>query len=224
MITLVALGLVAVAGGSVELVKELTRKATRAEAAAAMAKEIASRWERLPAGQIFPATISYTSSAGTHLSARLVGISPQASCNAAVTAGELARLGVTGCKTMLRATYVDASGTLATTVGIGVLSVPASRQKTASDNEPLPAVAALHAVGYTGTISAGFGDAQRAAAGIRLVDAYLLLYTAGATDGERGSAAGAETQFSDLGLGVMTAIERTLTSHPSPCTMKDIKC
>jgi hypothetical protein len=54
---LIVMGLAGVGGGGWLVYSELARPATHAEVAAAARAEIASRWERLAAGQIFPANI-----------------------------------------------------------------------------------------------------------------------------------------------------------------------
>ncbi len=57
VIALIVIGMLALAGGATGLTLELTRHATPAEAQAAAAAEVASRWERIPAGQIFPSQL-----------------------------------------------------------------------------------------------------------------------------------------------------------------------
>jgi hypothetical protein len=54
IVVLVLAGLAGLAGGGIPLYAELTRHATGAEVAAAGRAEIATRWQRLPAGSIFP--------------------------------------------------------------------------------------------------------------------------------------------------------------------------
>jgi hypothetical protein len=120
VIALIILGLVGVLGGGAALARELTRKATKAEQAAAVATEIASRWQRLPAGKIFPATVSYFNAEGDRATAELAGIVPQTSCRLALEPGAFRRMHALGCAAMLRATYLDAAGAQAATVGIAV--------------------------------------------------------------------------------------------------------
>jgi hypothetical protein len=224
-ITLIALGVLLVAGGGAALAQEMTRAATPAEAAAALQQEIATRWERLPAGRIFPATVSYSDVAGNSMVARLVGIAPPVSCRTALGPAGYAVVRGLGCATMLRATYVDASGALATTVGVAVLQSPAAAQRAEDINMLQAPGDGLHAVTFGGTIAANFGDAARGALGAAAAGPYLFLYTAGFTDGMPGTAAAAqETELNPFGTGVVAGIEAVLTGHGKPCNMKDIKC
>src|SRR5580704_19110504 len=137
VIALIVLGLVGVLGGGAALGKELTRKATKAEQAAALAAEIASRWQRLPAGKIFPATISYVTADGYKATATRAAIAPQTSCQHALEPTTFRVLHALGCVAMLRATYVDAAGTQAATVGIAVMSSPAVAVRAEGDLSPL---------------------------------------------------------------------------------------
>src|SRR5260370_33168920 len=76
---LVAAGLAGVGGGGVGLALELTRTATKAEVAAAVQAEIASRWQRLAAGKIFPEAVGYsTSDEAAPMTARRGGEAPPA--------------------------------------------------------------------------------------------------------------------------------------------------
>jgi hypothetical protein len=77
------MGLAGVGGGGWLVYSELARPATHAEVTAAGQAEIASRWERLAAGQIFPAIIHYAAPSGLVTTAYRVGIAPRSSCHAA---------------------------------------------------------------------------------------------------------------------------------------------
>ena len=116
--TLIVLGLAAMGGAGATLALELTRHATKAEASAAGEQELASRWQRLSAGQIFPRTVSYPTAMGWEATASLVGIAPAASCAAAFDPAAARALARAGCVTALRATYVDTSGTVFATVSV----------------------------------------------------------------------------------------------------------
>jgi hypothetical protein len=230
LVALFVLGATAVVAGGIGLRHELTRGATNAEVAVALAAEISSRWERLPAGTIFPATISYQDVAGNTATATLVGIAPQASCQAALepaAAQELRRL---HCSAMLRATYVSAGGAVAATVGIGVLRSAAAASQAERSLLPVSPGSALNTVPYSGTIAAGFTNVARAAAGVRVAGPYLFLYTAGYTDSEPGSAvaagvpSGGSGELQSLGVAILGVAEKALTSHANPCSMRDISC
>jgi len=225
LVTLVVLGLAGVLGGGLALRRELTRGATKAEAVAALATEIGSRWERSPAGTIFPKAISYPDVAGNTATATLVGIAPKTSCRAALEPAALAQLRSAGCTTMLRATYLSAGGAIAATVGIGVLPSATAAEKAQHDLTLQPG-SGLYALPYAGTMASGFTDAGRAAAGVQFAGPYLLLFTAGYTDGQPGGSivAGDSGELGALGAGVLGVLEKTLTSHGSPCSMRDISC
>jgi hypothetical protein len=224
VVVLVVLGVVCIAGGAVTLVRELTRSATKSEIAAAQAEEIATRWERLPAGTIFPARISYQNEEGVATSATLVGIAPQTSCQAALAPAAYAKIRSLGCKVMLRATYLDASGTLVTTIGIAEMPSPLAASSAQGDLVNQAPSASLDAVPFAGTTTADFGDAQRGAAGAQYQGPYLFVYTAGYTDGLPGRAAAGNLELGALGGGVLGAIEPVLIRHGSTCSEKDIKC
>ena len=99
--------------------------------------EIASRWQQLTAGQIFPASIPYQLSPAllqdaTPLSvaAMRVGVAPQSGCGAGVTTSAAATvLRRDGCQAVLRATYVDATQTYVMTVGVAVLPGDAAAKR-----------------------------------------------------------------------------------------------
>jgi hypothetical protein len=224
-VAFIALAAVLIAGGAAALVREMTRAATPAEANAALQQEIASRWERLSAGKIFPATVSYTDSQGDTMIARLVGIAPQASCGAALEPADYKLVRGLGCSTMLRATYVDASGALAITVGIAVLRSPAAARQAANIAVSLAAGDGLHALTFGGTIADQFGDAARGVQGGVSGGPYAYLFTAGFTDGQPTTAAVQEQQeLQSFGNSVDTSLKAVLTGHGKPCNMKDIKC
>ena len=74
--------LVAAAGAADRARAELTRKPTAAELSAAAAFGEASRWQRWPAGQIFPAGLPYTTNLLNDETARRAGIAPGYGCAA----------------------------------------------------------------------------------------------------------------------------------------------
>lgn len=215
-------GVAALAVGGFALHQELTRPATAAEAAAAGRAEIANRWQRLPAGQLFPATISYLSPGKQQFTALRVGIAPATTCTAALdpAAATIFR----GCRTVLRATYVDASGSLAVTVGIAVMPSTAAAQRAVSNLTIQPGRAGVRAASFPGTRVAGYGDAQRgwfhAASGN---GPYAFFYAAGFADGRRG-ADDLTSEPQHLGSGVLTRLIAVLTGGGPPCARADIRC
>jgi hypothetical protein len=224
VVALVILGLAGVLGGGAALGKELTRKATKAEQAAALAAEIGSRWQRLPAGKIFPATLSYENADNAAMTMTRVGIAPQSSCQTGLEPSAFQQVRPFGCVAMLRATYIDAAGSQAVTVGIAVFPSGQAAERAQGALEASDVGRGLDALPFAGTIADTFGNAQRGASDAQFAGSYVLLYTAGYTDGMPGSAAAANDELRTMGAGVLSALEPTLTMHTSPCTMKDIKC
>jgi hypothetical protein len=111
LVLLIVIGVAALAGGATALVLEFARHATDAEAQAAATAEISSRWQRLPAGQIFPAQLSFTDRTGLTVPIDRIGIAPTAACAQTADPAVAQALVSAGCVTMVRATYVDDTGT-----------------------------------------------------------------------------------------------------------------
>jgi hypothetical protein len=223
---LVAVGLAGVGGGGAGLALELSRTATKAEVAAALQAEIASRWQRLAAGKIFPEAIGYTTSdEGAPMTARLVGIAPSASCAASLdppVAGLLRRY---GCVAVLRATYLDGSGTLAATAGIVVMTSASAAGQAVSASGGGAESSGVRTFSLPGTVADQFGDPQRRAfSAMQSMGPYVFLYAAGYTDGRVSGSATAYPPLVDLASGVMSRLQTVLTSHGSACQMKDIRC
>ncbi len=226
LVLLVLVGLAGVGGGGFSVARELTRHATGAEQAAAVQAEIASRWQRLAAGKIFPATFPYTTSDfGATMTARRVGIAPRATCATALDPAVASLLRKWGCVTVLRATYVDASGTLAVTAGIAVMPSVGAADRVVDASDEEPAQAGVLTFGLPGTLADQFGNAQRRAFGsIQSLGPYIFLYAAGYTDGRVSGSATSTPALGDLGSGVTVELQTVLTSHGSVCGMRDIRC
>jgi hypothetical protein len=217
------LGLGCIAGGGVALYLEMTRSATPAEVAAAGQAEVASRWTRLTAGKIFPATVGYLTSNGVQTTAYRAGIAPGSSCTAALDPAMAAVAHRHGCRMVLRATYLDASGTLAVTVGVAVMQSPlAAQQANATALSGLPN-AGVRAATFPGTTAGQFGDAQRGWFQTITKGPYVFLYAAGYADGRPG----AKTDFAgpaDLGMGVLEHVAGALSAGGPPCQRTDVQC
>jgi hypothetical protein len=224
VVVLILVGLLGLLGGGAALGWELTRKATKAEQAAALRTEIASRWQRLPAGKIFPATISYKNSEGYATTATRVGVAPQTSCASALEQSAVHTFHSDGCSAVLRATYVDESGTLVATVGIAVMPSEFAAFSAQSDVQAVDSGDSLRAMPIASTIASNFSDAQRGAAEAQFAGPYVFFYTAGYTDGMPSAAAGTGAELTALGDGILGVLEPTMTKHSSTCMMKDIKC
>jgi hypothetical protein len=217
-------GVAAVALGGFALHKELTRPATAAEAAAAGQAEIATRWQRLPAGRLFPTTISYLSPGQQQTTALRVGIAPATSCTVALDPAAAAIFRTHGCRTILRATYADASGSLAVTVGIAVMPSNAAAQSAVSNLVIQPGHAGVRAATFPGTRVAGYGDAQRGWFHAQTENGpYVFMYAAGFADGRVGPD-NLTSEPQDLGNGVLTRLFTVLTEGGPPCSRADIRC
>ena len=221
---LLILGLAAAGGGGYGLYAQLTRHATAAEARAAGQREVATRWLRMSAGQIFPRTVSYLSTAsGGHWSARLVGIAPQAPCAAATDPAAGTALMRSGCDTVLRATYADASGTLIATVGIAVM--PSAARAGAAFSVIQEGVGqGVLAVPFPGTVADLFGNAQRAVFGQQDQGPYILFDSVGFADGRVTHVADSDSALRDLGDGIVHAVAGIFVAPGNPCREKDIRC
>lgn len=224
LVLLVLAGVAGVAVGGFKLYKELSRPATAAETAAAGRIEVATRWQRLSAGQLFPVSISYLSPGKQQTTALRVGIAPATSCTAALDPAAAAIFRGRGCHTMLRATYADASGSLAVTVGVAVMPSTAAAQSAVSELTIQPGHAGVRAASFPGTRVAGYGDAQRgwfhASAGN---GPYVFLYAAGFADGRRGTG-DLTSAPQHLGSGVVTRLIVVFTGGGPPCSRADIRC
>jgi hypothetical protein len=228
---LAVLGVCAIGGGAAGLVTVHDRKPAAAQVTAAGQAAFAQQWRRLAAGQIFPATVSYTSELGDQTTATRVGIAPQAPCDAAVDPGVARVLESAGCVAVLRATYTDESRTAVTTVGVVVMRSSAGAASAYSaivrknPGDLLP-------VSFPGTIAAGFtrkareNDGEQQAGG-----PYLVFYTAGYADGRDTSNEQAgnddssgETVTDDLPTGIVTSLLGTFTPPASPCDDRDVRC
>ena len=97
MIGLILLaGLSAAGAGAGGLAAVAGRHPSEAQVTAAGQRELAVLWQRLPAGRIFPSSVTYLSTLGSEAKAALVGIARQAPCRAAVDARAAAVLDAAG--------------------------------------------------------------------------------------------------------------------------------
>jgi hypothetical protein len=214
-------GLVAsLAGAAVQV---MPRRFSAAQQHQIMTWEVASRWRSWPAGEIFPAAVSYqipyldfNTSSGLTLSAHRVGIAPQSTCTQATDQALARVLDSRGCSAVLRATYTDSTGSLVVTVGVVVThgAAPAfSSLPTATGLRPT-----VDAVAFPGTLASRFGDQQRQASGGFSRGPYLFLYAAGYTDGRTFDSVSADpyaaSEMNSLGSGVAESIGAHLGATP----------
>ena len=217
-------GLGSVAAGGFGLYTEMTQPATAADASTTGPQEAVARWLQLTAGQIFPRTVIYQSTAaGADWPAHLVGIAPRTSCVAATDPQIGPALAQSGCRTLLRATYADASGTLLTTVGIAVMpSAAAAAQAFSTIHNGQNA--GVRTVSFAGTISSQFGNGQRTLIQTEYQGSYIFFFSTGFADGRLMHAAAGYPAIQDLGDGVIGVLENILSQAGNPCQEKDVRC
>lgn len=87
---------------------------------------VPERWHAWPVARVFPGSVPGTSPSGARVTYVLAGVAPEAPCRVAFQPGVLRLL--RGCVTALRATYADSTQTFVATVGIAVLTDPATRR------------------------------------------------------------------------------------------------
>jgi hypothetical protein len=212
--------------------REMTRPPTTIERARASALELASRWERWPAGRIFPATLPYPleNSEGTAVTeqAQRVVIDPAGTCGGrGLDAPATALATGAGCRAVLRATYLDQTQGLVVT--IGVVAFPdggsAARFRSALPNNG-GVTPGLLALGTPGTVAARYTDRARQLAAWYQRGPYAIGAVVGYADGRPG-AASTETRntFSnlvdDLALKVIDPLG---LSDGADCGRKEWRC
>jgi hypothetical protein len=184
--------------------------------------EVASRWRAWSAGKIFPAQVSYQlpwtlfgSGKGLTETAHRVGIAPQSGC-AAATDPALARSLGSRCQAVLRATYTDSTGSFVATIGVAVMRGSAPRPASLPGGHGhRPGV---RTVPFPGTLAARFSDRQRQLSGAVGYGPYLVLYSAGYTDGRPRDQVSADpytsSELTDLGTGLARSVGGALGAPP----------
>jgi len=221
---LTAAGLAGIAGGGWLGYRAMTRPPSRAEIAAAGQAEIASRWERLTAGQMFPPQVGYTGLAGTKTSAARVGIAPRASCRAALGPAAATLLDRQGCTAVLRAAYTDASGTFVLTAGVAVMRSAAAADRAVTSLTAQRAHGGVKPVSFPGTVADQHGGGTGDWSGGFRVGPYIILFTGGYADGQPAGVTTANPALVDLAYGVVRPLAGLLTARGSPCTRADVQC
>jgi hypothetical protein len=191
---LLAAGLVGLAVSAVGIAHQLLpRHFTAAQQRAIATWEVERRWRADPAGTIFPASVPYylpasllNANSGMALHARLLGISSATGCSRAVSGTASRLLRTHGCSDALRATYVDASGSLVATIAVAVLPSTAAASAVVNDlaqDGAASSPALVRAMAVARTPAAGFGAAQRQLSYTTFGQSYVIMATAGFADG-----------------------------------------
>ena len=227
---------VSITGVAIQL---LPRQFTAGQQHQIRAWEVMRRWQTTPAGQIFPASVSYQLSAqvlqdtaGLGLDALRVSIAPQeANCAKAMTSAAAgAVLRRNGCKAVLRATYVDATRSYVMTVGVAVLPTQAAAA-SAGSGLSAPRLAAARDAGGGGQLSAGVLVVRSRGAAARLYDynrqisasfaagPYVVMYAAGYADNRPRVPVSQDTysdqEMTSMAAGVAHSVADTLAASPA---------
>jgi hypothetical protein len=235
-VALIAL-VVGVAGmilaGSLVYSGMMPRKFTPAEQQQIMAWEVAARWRELPAGVIFPATATYPPpgallDGGTvTLEAKRLGIARGVPCAQATDLAAVRALDASRCQGVLRATYVDETGTYLVTVGVAAFPGEAQAGK-ASQALTAPRLTHAGAAGvlvpgvraatFAATPAESFTDSKRQVAGSVSDGPYIVLYAIGYADGRPRVPVDVDgytyAEMTSMGQGLARAIARALTMPP----------
>jgi hypothetical protein len=192
VLSLSLVGLLAATAGLV--VQLLPRTFNTAQKQQIIAWDLGKRWRTWPAAKIFPDSIQYPvpgnalGGADLSLAAHRIGIARQASCHTATDPAVARVLARYGCLAVLRATYADATQSLAVTVGVAVLPTPAAARASQNalagqhGNGPRPGV---RVVSFRRTPVARFGNRQRQLSSVKRAGPYLVFTTVGYADGRR---------------------------------------
>lgn len=173
------------AAAGITAVRTADRAPTPAQRAAAAATAEADRWRTLTAGQIFPDTLSYSTSLLTTETASRVAIGTQSACASAVDPAFAALATRDHCTAGLRATYIDELQGIVYT--IGVLAFPTARRASAFSaglSAGHAGVFPLRALAVPGTASSLFTPQARQAATTRQAGPFVILTVAGYADGQ----------------------------------------
>jgi len=208
------------------VVRELNREPTAAELRRAADVEVARRWRAWPAGRIFPERLAYRTGDEETEYATRVGISPQTDCTAAVEPPVAEVLRRHGCRAVLRATYTDQLEGVVVT--IGVVAFPDQQAAYRARQEIPGSATALRAVPFPGTAAARFTDKARQAGTAERGGPYLVLTTAGQSDGRPARAVAGKEPPGDL-FGLVPqlghTLAQTLSTRALPdCSDRDWRC
>jgi hypothetical protein len=218
-------GLVASAAGIASQV--LPRRFTAAQQQQIIAWETAKRWRTMPAGKIFPASVTYqlpdydaTSASQLPLVANRVGIARQAACAAGSDPAAARVLDAGYCTAMLRATYTDETDSMLVTVGVAVMPGAAAARTAATVlSEAHGQLSGVRAASFPNTLASAFSDSQRQLSWAVSKGPYVVLSTIGYADGrpqvQVTSDPYADQEMTSVAGGVSSAIEALLGAAPA---------
>ncbi|HEX2312391.1 MAG TPA: hypothetical protein VHJ17_01570 [Thermomonospora sp.] len=216
-----ALGAVSVTG----TVRELTRDPTAAELRRAADTEVARRWRAWPASRIFPERLTYRPGGEAIEYATRSGILPDTGCETAVEPSAAEILLRHGCRAVLRATYADQLEGVVVTIGVVVFPDQHAAHRARQQIPGSPTT--LRAAAFPATPAALFNDAARQRGTAERGGPYLVLTTAGQSDG-RPAAAVSQGRPQDL-FGLVPQLGHTIAQNLSTralpdCTDRDWEC
>ncbi len=208
----------------------LPRRFTAAQQQQITAWEFGKRWRTWPAGKIFPGSVRYQLPAsaladvdGLTLTARRVGISPQAGCATTTDPAAASVLARHGCQAILRATYADATGSYVVTIGIAVLPAPgqaaAAAGQLAGGHGARGFRPGVRALLFPHTVAARFRDGQRQLTSSFAAGSYVVFYAVGYADGRpRAQVADnpyADSEMTSVAGGVARSIAASFGAPPA---------
>ncbi|MBZ3911970.1 hypothetical protein J8M50_16140 [Streptomyces acidiscabies] len=196
-------------------------------------------WHSVPVDQLFPVTVDGQGAGpgGADRTWTRIGVAPDAGCANAFDPLLTQVLAPVGCDRLLRATYVDATQSYVTTVGLLFTTADATRMReldTRFEKEGLARRTDLMPRPYAApnTLAARFGTAQRASWTVSvLTDAPVVVYAVSGWADNRtvdtpqpaaeATATGATSSVAQSGLGneakgLADRIERTLRKAAAP--------
>jgi hypothetical protein len=212
--------------------QESARGPSQAEIAAAASAGVAQRWEQLPLGKIFPASVDYTvgyaTGQRTRETATQLGIGAGDSCAEALDVTLMSEARRLGCVAAMRASYDDELGGAVFTVGVVVFPDSGAAREFAAQmpRGGYPATG-LQALALPGTAAGLFTAAARQASAIWVTGPYVVLAVAGYADGRPASQA-AEPRplvFGPVMSSIVTAVVKPLAApEPVRCGNPEWTC
>jgi hypothetical protein len=220
---LLAVSLCGLAAAAVGVARQLLpRQFTAAQQRQIMTWEMTKRWRADAAGQVFPPRLGYempsaviAPASGVSLQARRLGIGRQSGCSSDVSAGAARVLVSHRCSALLRATYLDSSGSMLVTVAVAVLpdesAASAAASALAGPHSGLTFAPGTLAIG--GTAAARFRNRQRQLAWATSGGPYVVLATAGFADGRPREPLRTDSYYDREMTSLVTGLVEAIAEH-----------